>query len=56
MKGTLTDTDIDKINALDWLIFYPSQREEALWQTNALIRYFLANEKIDAARKAFNKV
>lgn len=56
LKGTLTDTDIDKINALDWLIFYPSQREEALWQTNALIRYFLANEKIDAARKAFNKV
>lgn len=56
LKGTLTDTDIDKINALDWLIFYPSQREEALWQTNALIRYFLANEKIDAARKAFNKI
>lgn len=56
LKGTLTDIDMDKINALDWLIFYPSQREEALWQTNALIRYFLANEKIDAARKAFNKV
>lgn len=56
LKGTLTDTDIDKINALDWLIFYPNQREEALWQTNALIRYFLANEKIDAARKAFNKI
>lgn len=56
LKGTLTDIDMDKINALDWLIFYPSQREEALWQTNALIRFFLANEKIDAARKAFNKV
>lgn len=56
LKGTITDADVDKINALDWLIFYQNQREEALWQTNALIRYFLTNEKIDAARKAFNKV
>lgn len=56
LKGTITDADMEKINALDWLIFYRSQREEALWQTNALIRYFLTNEKIDAARKAFNKV
>lgn len=56
LKGTITDADMEKINALDWLIFYQSQREEALWQTNALIRYFLTNEKIDAARKAFNKV
>ncbi|KAK9293476.1 hypothetical protein QLX08_011597 [Tetragonisca angustula] len=56
LKGNLTDADMDKINALDWLIFYQSQREEALWQTNALIRYFLTNEKIDAARKAFNKI
>lgn len=56
LKGTVTETDFEKINALDWLIFYQSQREEALWQTNALIRYFLTNEKIDAARKAFNKV
>ncbi|KAL6266620.1 hypothetical protein P5V15_003465 [Pogonomyrmex californicus] len=56
LKGTVTDADMEKIDALDWLIFYPSQREEALWQTNALIRYFLTNEKIDAARKAFNKI
>ncbi|KAL2738221.1 nuclear pore complex protein Nup107 [Vespula maculifrons] len=56
LKGTITDADMEKINALDWVIFYQSQREEALWQTNALIRYFLTNEKIDAARKAFNKI
>ncbi|XP_076244660.1 nuclear pore complex protein Nup107 [Calliopsis andreniformis] len=56
LKGTMTEADMEKINALDWLIFYQSQREEALWQTNALIRYFLTNEKIDAARKAFNKI
>ncbi|XP_014468267.1 PREDICTED: nuclear pore complex protein Nup107 [Dinoponera quadriceps] len=56
LKGTVTDIDMEKINALDWLIFYQNQREEALWQTNALIRYFLTKEKIDAARKAFNKI
>ncbi|XP_001602744.1 nuclear pore complex protein Nup107 [Nasonia vitripennis] len=56
LSSQLTDADLEKINALDWLTFYPSQREEALWQTNALIRYFLTNEKLDAARKAFNKI
>ncbi|XP_033322912.2 nuclear pore complex protein Nup107 [Megalopta genalis] len=56
LKGATTSADLEKINALDWLIFYQSQREEALWQTNALIRYFLMNEKIDTARKAFNKI
>lgn len=56
LKGELTEADLEKINALDWLTFYPSQREEALWQTNALIRFFLTNGKLDAARKAFNKV
>ncbi|XP_011497045.1 PREDICTED: nuclear pore complex protein Nup107 [Ceratosolen solmsi marchali] len=56
LKGELTNADLEKINALDWLTFYASQREEALWQTNALIRYFLMNEKLDAARKAFNKI
>lgn len=56
LKGTVTDADIEKVNALDWLLFYQSQKEEAIWQTNALIRYFLTNEKIDAARKAFNKI
>lgn len=56
LKSAIIDADMEKINALDWVIFYQSQREEALWQTNALIRYFLTNEKLDAARKAFNKV
>lgn len=56
LKGAITEDDLEKINALDWVIFYQSQREEALWQANALIRYFLSNEKIDAARKALNKV
>lgn len=56
LKGQITTFDLDKINALDWLTFYASQREEVLWQANALIRYFLIKEKLDAARKAYNKV
>lgn len=56
LTGKLTEADLEKIDALDWVTFYASQREEALWQGNALIRYFLTCEKVDAARKAFNKV
>lgn len=56
LTGKITESDMEKIDALDWVTFYQSQREEALWQGNALIRYFLTCEKVDAARKAFNKV
>ncbi|XP_043268599.1 nuclear pore complex protein Nup107 [Venturia canescens] len=56
LTGKLTESDLEKIDALDWVTFYPSQREEALWQGNALIRYFLTCGKVDAARKAFNKI
>ncbi|KAK0165313.1 hypothetical protein PV328_003837 [Microctonus aethiopoides] len=54
--GKINESDLEKIDALDWVTYYQSQREEALWQANALIRYFLTCEKIDAARKAFNKI
>ena len=56
LTGKITDADLEKIDALDWVTFYQNQREEALWQGNALIRYFLTCEKVDAARSAFNKV
>ncbi|KAK3932188.1 Nuclear pore complex protein Nup107 [Frankliniella fusca] len=51
-----TASDLKKISALDWLVFYPAQRAEALWQANALIRSFLAAGKVDATTKAFNKI
>lgn len=51
-----TAGDLKKISSLDWLVFYPAQRAEALWQANALMRSFLAAGKIDATTKAFNKV
>uniref|UniRef100_A0A182VZJ0 Nuclear pore complex protein n=1 Tax=Anopheles minimus TaxID=112268 RepID=A0A182VZJ0_9DIPT len=52
-SGKLTELDEQKIFALEWLTFYPEQRGELLWQTNSLIRYFLARRSIEAARKSF---
>lgn len=51
-----TEEDLTKISALDWVIMYPQQRAEAMWQTNALIRTFLSVGKLEAARMAFTKI
>ncbi|KAK7861733.1 hypothetical protein R5R35_008705 [Gryllus longicercus] len=51
-----TPEDLIKVSALNWLIFYPSQRAEALFQANAMIRQFLALGRMEAARKAFSKI
>ncbi|XP_063228293.1 nuclear pore complex protein Nup107 [Bacillus rossius redtenbacheri] len=56
LQAELTRLDLEKISALDWLTFYPEQRLEAMWQANAVIRYFLAAGKTRAARLAFNKL
>nr|XP_040225902.2 nuclear pore complex protein Nup107 [Anopheles coluzzii] len=52
-SGRLTELDEQKISSLEWLTFYPDQRGELLWQSNTLIRYFLARRSIEAARKTF---
>ncbi|XP_075228715.1 nuclear pore complex protein Nup107 [Lycorma delicatula] len=56
LLGETTEEDLSKVSALDWVVFYPQQRTEALWQANALIRSFLTLNKLDAARMAFNKI
>lgn len=56
LQAELTAEDNAKVSALDWVVYYPSQRAEAVWQANALICHFLAVGKLEAARKAFNKV
>ncbi|XP_071501172.1 nuclear pore complex protein Nup107-like [Diadema antillarum] len=48
--------DRRKIEAIDWLVFDPSQRAEAVKQSNAIIRAFLATKKHDAARAVFRKL
>lgn len=56
LRGEATEEDLAKIEALDWLVVYPSQYSEALWQANALVRQFIASGKLDAARAAFGKL
>jgi len=52
----ITNDDYELISALDWIIHYPQQVEEAFNQINAVVRNFIAQGKIQAARLAFNKV
>lgn len=52
----ITSNDCELISALDWVIYYPHQVEEAFVQVNAVVRNFVAQGKIQAARLAFNKV
>ncbi|XP_054261691.1 nuclear pore complex protein Nup107 [Macrosteles quadrilineatus] len=56
LNDEITDEDKRKISALEWVVLYPGQRAEAIWQTNALIRTFLALGKIQAAKLAFSQV
>ncbi|XP_063048769.1 nuclear pore complex protein Nup107, partial [Engraulis encrasicolus] len=51
-----TAEDRQKIDVIDWLVFDPAQRAEALKQTNAIMRKFLASKKHEAAKEVFAKV
>ncbi|XP_067133946.1 nuclear pore complex protein Nup107 [Centruroides vittatus] len=56
LSSETTKEDLLKIEAIDWLVFDPAQRSEAIRQANALMRVFIANKKLDAARKVFSKI
>uniref|UniRef100_A0A8C1PE31 Nuclear pore complex protein n=1 Tax=Cyprinus carpio TaxID=7962 RepID=A0A8C1PE31_CYPCA len=51
-----TAEDQQKVDIIDWLVFDPDQRAEALKQSNAIMRKFLASKKHDAAKMVFTKV
>eukprot|EP00069_Balaena_mysticetus_P022453 bmy_14380T0 len=51
-----TEEDRLKIDVIDWLVFDPSQRAEALKQGNAIMRKFLASKKHEAAKEVFVKI
>ncbi|XP_043964210.1 nuclear pore complex protein Nup107 [Gambusia affinis] len=53
--GTTQD-DQKKIDVIDWLLFDPAHRAEALKQSNAIMRNFLALQKHVAAKAVFSKV
>nr|XP_057934164.1 nuclear pore complex protein Nup107 isoform X2 [Doryrhamphus excisus] len=56
LKTGTTKEDQKKIDVIDWLLFDPAHRAEALKQSNAIMRRFLALEKHDAAKAVFSKV
>ncbi|XP_026468437.1 nuclear pore complex protein Nup107 [Ctenocephalides felis] len=56
LQGNISNLDALKILALDYLMYNPRQGSEALWQANFLVRSFLSQGNIEAARASFNKV
>ncbi|CAL1282614.1 unnamed protein product [Larinioides sclopetarius] len=56
LSSVTTEEDLQKIHAIDWLIFNPTQRAEAMKQANALMRVFVVQRKIDAAKLLFSKI
>ncbi|XP_053572800.1 nuclear pore complex protein Nup107 [Bombina bombina] len=54
-SGT-SEEDRKKIDVIDWLVFDPAQRAEALKQSNAIMRKFLASKKHEAAKDVFAKI
>uniref|UniRef100_V5HGL5 Nuclear pore complex protein n=1 Tax=Ixodes ricinus TaxID=34613 RepID=V5HGL5_IXORI len=52
----VTPEDLRKVASLDWLLFDPSTRGEALKQANALMRGFVCLGKVAAAREAFRRL
>uniref|UniRef100_H3DPY3 Nuclear pore complex protein n=1 Tax=Tetraodon nigroviridis TaxID=99883 RepID=H3DPY3_TETNG len=54
-QGT-SNHDLKKTDIIDWLLFDPAHRAEALKQSNAITRKFLALQKQDAAEMVFSKV
>lgn len=56
LASGISKEDEQKISSLDLIMHYAHQRDEALWETNALIRYFLLQRNLQAANYAFDKV
>lgn len=56
LEAATSNEDRKKIEAIEWLVFDPSQRSEALKQSNAIMRCFIATRKHAAAREVFQKV
>ncbi|XP_013100410.2 nuclear pore complex protein Nup107 [Stomoxys calcitrans] len=52
--GDISKFDEYKIKSLEWLTFLPSQRGELLWQGNAMIRCFLAENKLECVRAVYD--
>lgn len=56
LMGTISEFDQMKISGLEWLTFYTQHLGELLWETNAMIRTFLGEQKIECVRKTFKMI
>nr|DBA31102.1 TPA: hypothetical protein GDO54_007008 [Pyxicephalus adspersus] len=56
LASATSEDDRAKIDVIDWLVFDPAQRAEAIKQSNAIMRKFLASKKHDAAKEVFSKI
>lgn len=56
LAGAVSKLDEEKISSLEWLTFDFHQYGELLWHSNALIRYFLGENKIAGIRKIFEVI
>ncbi|XP_075153199.1 nuclear pore complex protein Nup107 [Haematobia irritans] len=55
-QGDISSFDQQKIKVLEWLTFLPSQRGDLLWQGNAMIRSFLAENKMECVRAVYDMI
>uniref|UniRef100_A0A8C5BNM8 Nuclear pore complex protein n=1 Tax=Gadus morhua TaxID=8049 RepID=A0A8C5BNM8_GADMO len=56
LETNTTQDDQKKIDVIDWLLFESAHRAEALKQSNAIMRRFLAVQKHEAAKAVFSKL
>ncbi|CRL07254.1 CLUMA_CG020234, isoform A, partial [Clunio marinus] len=56
LTGEVSELDKKKISSLELLTFHSEQRGELLWQTNTMMRSFMAQRKIEAVKGAFAMV
>lgn len=54
--GVVSSFDEKKISTLEWLTFSIDQYSELLWHSNALIRNFLGENKVESIRKIFKVI
>ncbi|EDW03574.1 nuclear pore complex protein Nup107 [Drosophila grimshawi] len=54
--GEISAGDKRKIQSLEYLIHLVEQRGELLWQANAMMRQYLASNKIECVRRVFSMV
>ena len=47
--------DVAKVSALDWLLYAPPERENAILECNGLARFFVAEHKPQLAAMALRK-